>query len=283
MNETDEGYIKFFRKALESQAFQNEGLWKVWCWCLLKATHRERWASMTVGKGSTEVHLKPGQFIFGRKTASKELKMKQSTIRNRMKKLKKMRNLDMQPDSHYTIVTIINWDTYQSEDKKEDSQPDRQRTAIGQPEDTDKNVKNVKKEPKDLNTTVEPETPPTPPKKKKAKAKPNNGDGIPYREIIAHLNEVTGRNYKHTGAKTRQLIIARWNDGFTLEDFKTVIDTKSGKWLRNLKMQDFLRPETLFSNKFEGYLNEAPVHPLKGKISDKTIEFLPRLNDLELD
>ena len=47
-------------------------------------------------------------------------------------------------------------------------------------------------------------------------------------------------------------------EGFTLEDFKTVIDIKTKKWLHDDKMRDFLRPKTLFSTNFEGYLNEVP-------------------------
>ena len=74
--------------------------------------------------------------------------MKPSSIRNRMEKLKNMRNLDIQPDTHYSIVTIINWELYQSNEKKEDTQEDRHRTTKGQPKDTDKNDKNDKKEKK---------------------------------------------------------------------------------------------------------------------------------------
>ena len=42
------------------------------------------------------------------------------------------------------------------------------------------------------------------------------------------------------------------------KDFYRVIDIKSSQWLDN-DMCKFLRPETLFSNKFEGYLNEGVV------------------------
>jgi len=139
------GYVKIFRKMIDSRVFQNEGLLKVWIWCLLKANHEERWVPMSTGRGATEVKVCPGQFIYGRKSAAKELKMKESTIRNRMKKLENMRNLDMQPDTHCTIVSIINWDIYQMQENKEDRQEDNQRTGKGQPKDTNKNVKNVKK------------------------------------------------------------------------------------------------------------------------------------------
>lgn len=81
-------------------------------------------------------------------------------------------------------------------------------------------------------------------------------DKIPYKEIIEHLNNALGTNYKHTAIETRKLIKARFNQGFSIEDFKTVIDKKVLLWGKDLKMSAYLRPETLFSNKFEGYLNE---------------------------
>jgi len=140
------GYIKLYRKSIDSQAFKNEGLWQVWTWCLMKANHKEAWLSIKTGRGETQVHILPGQFIFGRKSAAKELRMKESSIRNRMVKLKNMQNLDMQPDTHYSIVTIINWEIYQDNNLKEDRQEDRQRTTKGQPKDTNKNDKNEKKE-----------------------------------------------------------------------------------------------------------------------------------------
>lgn len=81
---------------------------------------------------------------------------------------------------------------------------------------------------------------------------------IPYQEIIEHLNNNCGKGYTHTGKSTRKLIRARWNDGFRLDDFKKVIDTKSRDWLKNKDMNKYLRPETLFGTKFETYLNEGP-------------------------
>ena len=38
----NKSYIKLFRKLLESPIFENEIALKVWIWCLLKATHKER-------------------------------------------------------------------------------------------------------------------------------------------------------------------------------------------------------------------------------------------------
>jgi len=74
--------------------------------------------------------------------------------------------------------------------------------------------------------------------------------------IVEFLNAKTASKYKHTSAKTQTLIKARFKDGFTLEDFKQVIETKTAQWL-GTEMEKYLRPETLFGTKFEGYLNES--------------------------
>ncbi len=79
---------------------------------------------------------------------------------------------------------------------------------------------------------------------------------IPFAEIINYLNHATGKNYRSSTSKNKTLIKARWNDGFTEEDFKKVIDTKVAEWKNNADMSKYLRPETLFGTKFEGYLNQ---------------------------
>src|SRR5690625_998712 len=79
-------------------------------------------------------------------------------------------------------------------------------------------------------------------------------------EIVNYLNRVADKNYRHFTRKTRNLIKARFNEGFTVDDFKKVIDTKNDEWKNNNKMKKFIRPETLFGTKFESYLNQdTPV------------------------
>ena len=82
---------------------------------------------------------------------------------------------------------------------------------------------------------------------------------IPFSEIVQYLNDKTNTTYKPGTRKTRELISARWNEGFTLADFKRVIDQKAAEWLNDPKWNQFLRPETLFGTKFESYLNQKPV------------------------
>ncbi len=76
-----------------------------------------------------------------------------------------------------------------------------------------------------------------------------------YISIVSYLNEKAGTKFKHTTAKTKTAIHARLSEGFTVDDFKTVIDKKCAEWIGDEKMEKYLRPETLFGTKFEGYLN----------------------------
>ncbi len=80
-------------------------------------------------------------------------------------------------------------------------------------------------------------------------------------KILKYLNEQTGKNFR---TDFHGFISARLNEGYTFEDFKKVIDIKVTKWKDDSKMNDYLRPETLFRpSKFESYLNEKEIK--KGK------------------
>ena len=85
---------------------------------------------------------------------------------------------------------------------------------------------------------------------------------IPYEKIIDYLNRKTNSHYRPTSKATKRLIKARYNEGFTDADFKTVIDKKCTEWLQDANMAQYLRPETLFGTKFEAYLNQPDTGPI---------------------
>ena len=72
--------------------------------------------------------------------------------------------------------------------------------------------------------------------------------------IVGFLNSVCGTRYRISSASTKKLINARMNEGFTVEDFETVIRAKYAEW-HGTKFERYLCPETLFGLKFEKYLN----------------------------
>lgn len=78
-------------------------------------------------------------------------------------------------------------------------------------------------------------------------------------EIIDYLNQKTGKHFRKSIANTTRAINARIKDGFTIDDFKAVIDKKVIEWGKDERMKQYLRPQTLFGTKFESYLNQDLV------------------------
>lgn len=88
----------------------------------------------------------------------------------------------------------------------------------------------------------------------------------PFSEIVSFLNLKANTKYRSNSKKTQDLIKARFNEDFNLQDFQLVIEKKCLEWL-NTDMEKYLTPTTLFSNKFENYLNQKVNKPHQSKIS----------------
>jgi len=108
-----------------------------------------------------------------------------------------------------------------------------------------------------------------------------NRSNIPYKEIVSYLNERLGTRYRSSTQKTRKMIKARWNEGFRLQDFKDVIDKKAVEWIGNKEMEKYLRPVTLFSTKFESYLNQISVKSRGESKAQRLQELYGELEDGE--
>jgi hypothetical protein len=119
------GYIRIWRKTIESGWLKNHQLWVFWSWCLLKATYKEYDAIV----GFQQVHLVPGQFIFGRRQAAIETGLSERQIRTSIDLLKTAQNLTIKTTNKFSIVSIINWDTYQGNGIQNDQQNDQQPTS----------------------------------------------------------------------------------------------------------------------------------------------------------
>jgi len=97
-----------------------------------------------------------------------------------------------------------------------------------------------------------------------------------YSQVIDYLNSKAGKSFKHTTKKTQDLIKARLADGFKKEEFFRVIDNKVKEW-QGTEYEKYLRPETLFGNKFEGYLNQGfnkkGYEGRKGNVSKDSFDY----------
>ncbi|MBK9471836.1 MAG: conserved phage C-terminal domain-containing protein [bacterium] len=86
---------------------------------------------------------------------------------------------------------------------------------------------------------------------------PSTVEEIPFAEIVGLLNQRSGKRYRHGTEATKRHIRARWREGYRMPDFRAVIEAKCAEWSGSA-MEKYLRPETLFGPKFEGYVNERP-------------------------
>lgn len=86
----------------------------------------------------------------------------------------------------------------------------------------------------------------------------------PYKQIIGYLNLKTNAHYKQNSIASKRLIKARWGEGYRLQDFKAVIDNQAFQW-QGTKWWRYMRPSTLFSSKFDEYLNANNLDKQKNK------------------
>ena len=108
-----EGAIWKHRQLLDSSVFANEKKLKIWVWLLLKASYQKRIVSLKLGKGQTEITLNRGDLIFGRFTAEEHLCIDGSTIYKIIHWMESEGMIKIKSNSHYTIITICNYDSYQ--------------------------------------------------------------------------------------------------------------------------------------------------------------------------
>lgn len=139
------GYYKTWRKALDSGWLKNHKLWVFWSYCLMRAAYKEHDAIV----GYQTVHLLPGQFIFGRKKAAEELNLTERSIRTNLDFLVKSQNVTIETTNKFSIITIVNWNIYQCDERDNDQQTDQQlannRPATDQPLTTYKKEEKGKK------------------------------------------------------------------------------------------------------------------------------------------
>jgi len=148
------GWIKLHRQALNNGWLRNHRLWVFWSYCLLKASHRPTTAQV----GFQRVPLESGQFVFGRKQAAVELGMTERQVRTCLNSLISTNNLTTKTTNKFSIISIINWHTYQdielANDRQCDRQIDHQATSKRPANDHIQELKELKK--KSLPTKIPP-------------------------------------------------------------------------------------------------------------------------------
>ena len=221
----ERGYVRLWRKSIESGWLKNKNAWIFWTWCLMKANHQKDFKQVV---GFQEVTLQPGDFIFGLNKAAEETFLSVQNIRTCLTFLKKSQNLTIKTTNKFSIISITNWDSYQYSEDAINTQSNKRLTNNQQTTNNKQEHKNIRTDKEEI-----------------------------YSRVVNYLNKKTNSDFKPTTKKTMELINARTKEGFTPDNFKTVIDFKCSQWLKDGERQEYLRPITLFSSKFEGYLNAA--------------------------
>ena len=124
-----EGFISLHRTLLDSMVFSSQTGLKIWIWLLLKASYRKRHVSLKIGKGEATITIERGQLLFGRYKAEEELCIDGSTVYKWIKKLEENEMILIQSNNQYSIITICNYDTYQSENTNEEQPMSSRRTT----------------------------------------------------------------------------------------------------------------------------------------------------------
>lgn len=92
--------------------------------------------------------------------------------------------------------------------------------------------------------------------KKQEQTRQHRADAV---SVIAFLNARAGRSFKPVAANVDPLV-ARFREGFTLQNCKSVIAKKVREWKGDDRMEEYLRPKTLFNRtnfaNYEGELVE---------------------------
>lgn len=141
-----DGFINIHRQLLESSVFASEKKLKIWIWLLLRASFCKRFIPLTIGRGQSEVKIERGQLIFGRFSAEESLNIDGSTIYKILQWFESEDMIKIESNSHYTIISICNYDTYQFNGIKKEQPSDSQVTTDEQQSNTYKKEIEIKKE-----------------------------------------------------------------------------------------------------------------------------------------
>lgn len=223
-----QGFITLHRKMLEWEWYTDNNVKVLFLHCLFKANHKaKKWQGITIERG---------QFITGRKQLSLETGLTEQQVRTALTKLNG-KELTIKTTNKYSVVTVVNYSTYQDIDNKINQQVNQQITnkqpTNNQQVTTTNNDNNNNNDNNDNNKNI-------------------------IVEILDYLNLKTGSNFKSNSKATQKFINARLKEKYTVEDFKNVIDKKCNDWLNDKQMSQYLRPSTLFNaTKFENYYQEV--------------------------
>ena len=133
-----EGWISIHRKLIEASWFKKSEYVHLWLYLLLKANHKDK----EVFIGNEKILIKRGQLLTSRNKLSEAVHVQENKIYRILKCFENEHQIEQQKTSRYTIISIVNYDTYQKNEQVIEQQMNNERTADEQPMNTNNNINN---------------------------------------------------------------------------------------------------------------------------------------------
>lgn len=280
-----EGHIKLHRQFIEWEWYQNINVKVVFLHMLFKANWKDgKYQGVVVQRGS---------FVSSYSKLAEETGLTMNEVRTVIKNLKKTGEITVSSHAKFSVFIIENYSKYQEfpsqlPDNFIGSSQAAHRQLTGNPQAINKQLttieekKEKKKDIKDIVAASEAATPPifVSEVDGTSTSRPKTIE-YPYKIVIDYLNIKAGTAYQDKSRDSRKHIKARFDEGYSVDDFKKVIDIKVDEWASDSGMAKYLRPSTLFGAKFEGYLNQKPGKPAKPKSKNDFHNFEQRNTDYD--
>lgn len=107
----DRGYVRLWRKTLDSGLLQHPTAWQVFGYLLMTATSKPH--KRIIAGVMTEA--KPGEVITGRERLAEKLGLSVQQVRTALNLLKKLEIITITSTNKYSVISLVNWDAYQQE------------------------------------------------------------------------------------------------------------------------------------------------------------------------
>lgn len=230
----ERGWVKLHRQITEWEWFKDPATAHLFIYLLAKANREP-----TRYRG---VEIPAGGLTTSREALSRATGLSEQQVRTALKHLISTGEVTKKSTRQYTLLIVNSYARYQETNQEPNQQVTNNQPTTNQRVTTNKNIRIKNKE------------------LRKKDSMSSSGEHDTAAQVIRYLNERAGKNFSEKSEANRKLISGRIREGRTIEDFKQVIDLKVSQWKGDEKMDQYLRPATLFRpQKFEEYLNEAPA------------------------
>ena len=239
-----QGWVKIQRSVTDSWIYKSKPFCQFAAWVdlILLVNHEEK----KIPVNGKMITIQRGQTYTSIRSLAERWGWSLSRVKRYIDVLEMDNMVNTEKNANGTLLTLVNYSLYQDAQNANETETERKRNANETRAERNKNIKNEKNDKED-----------------KKDIYISSID-----DIFSYLNLRTGKHFTGRSEAQRKHIIARLKEGYTVEEFKQVIDNKVAAWGHSEKMAVYLRPETLFGTKFETYLNDVETERQKARRED---------------